>query len=396
MGLDKLCRISALALLTAVAACSGAEQPQMPPPEVSVETVRAGTIDNVIEVPGRVQAVRTAEVRARVTGIVARRLYEEGSDVRAGQPLFAIDPRELQASLSAALAQAQRAEATARNARQDVDRYRPLLTDQAISKQEYDAAVARLGQADADVLQARAQVESARLNLSYATVTAPISGRAGRAQVTEGALVNAGEGTLLTVIEQVNPIFVNFSQSSSEFIAIRRDIASGALKAPGVGHTRVELQLEDGTIFAQTGRLDFFDLAFDESTGAAALRAEFPNPGAILLPGQFVRARVFAGTRSNTILVPQRAVQVGPRGGAVLVVTADNKAEARPVQLGDLRGSQWVVLSGLKPGERVIVDGGQKVQQPGMTVRIAPPKPVPGQAGQNQAGANQAAPAGAN
>ena len=361
-----------------VAGCSAGETQTPPPPEVEVETVRAGAIDNVIEVPGRVQAVRTAEVRARVTGIVSRRLYEEGSDVRAGQPLFAIDPRELQASLSASLAQAQRAEATARNARQDVDRYRPLLTDQAISKQEYDAAVARLGQAEADVLQAKAQVETARLNLGYATVTAPISGRAGRAQVTEGALVSAGEGTLLTVIEQVNPVFVNFSQSSSEFLAIRRDMAAGKVTTPELGATRVELQLEDGTTFAQTGRLDFLDLAFDESTGAAALRAEFPNPGAMLLPGQFVRARVFAGRRNGAILVPQRAVQLSARGGGVMVVTADNKAEARPVKLGDLRGSEWVVLDGLKPGDRVIVNGLQKVQ-PGQPVRIAAPKPAPGQ-----------------
>ena len=306
--------LPSMLLLLAAAACSAPEQPQMPPPEVTVETVKAATIDNVIEVPGRVQAVRTADVRARVTGIVARRLYEEGSDVRAGQPLFAIDPRELQASLSASLAQAQRAEATARNARQDVDHYRPLLTDQAISKQEYDAAVARLGQAEADVLQTKAQVETARLNLSYATVTAPISGRARRAEVTEGALVSAAEATLLTVIEQVNPVYVNFSQSSSEFLAIRRDMASGALSAPAIGRTRVELQLEDGSTFAQTGRLDFLDLAFDESTGAAAIRAEFPNPGTILLPGQFVRARVFAGTRANAIMVPQRAVQVGAHG----------------------------------------------------------------------------------
>jgi membrane fusion protein (multidrug efflux system) len=363
-------RPACLSLLLLAAACSQ-EAPTAPPAaEVEVATVRSGTIDNVIELPGRVQAVRTAEVRARVTGIVARQLYAEGSDVRAGQPLFAIDPRELQASLSAAQAQAQRAVATARNARQDVERYRPLLRDQAISKQEYDAAVARLGQAEADVLQADAQVASARLNLGYATVIAPISGRAGRAQVTEGALVTAGEGTLLTVIEQMNPVFVNFSQASSDVIAIRRDIASGALKVPGIGRTRVQLILEDGTTYAQEGLLDFLDLAFDESTGAAALRAEFPNPGAVLLPGQFVRARVFAGVLPGAILVPQRAVQMGPRGGSVTVVTADSKAEARSVQLGELRGSDWVVRSGLKAGERVIVEGLQKVQ-PGRPVRIA-------------------------
>lgn len=372
---------SILFLVTALfAGACGSEQPKAPPPpEVEVETVRAGAIDNIIELPGRVQAVRTAEVRARVTGIVARRLYEEGSFVRAGQPLFAIDPRELQANLSSVQAQLQRAEATARNARQDVDRYRPLLADQAISKQEYDAAVARLGQAEADVLQGRAQVEAARLSLGYATVTAPISGQARRAQVTEGALVSAAEGTLMTVIEQVDPVFVNFSQSSSELIAIRRDIASGDLKVPGIGRTRVELQLEDGSTFPQTGVLDFLDLSFDEATGVSALRAEFPNPGAILLPGQFVRARIFAGTRTDAILVPQRAVIIGPRGGSVMVLGADGKAEARPVQLGDLRGDEWVVRGGLKGGEKVIVSNLQKVQ-PGSPVRVAgakAPAPAP-------------------
>jgi membrane fusion protein (multidrug efflux system) len=360
----------AVAGLLLVSACAPDAPPAPPPPEVEVETVRSGAIDNIIALPGRVQAVRTAEVRARVTGIVARRLYEEGSDVRAGQPLFAIDPRELQANLSSIQAQLQRAEASARNARQDVDRYRPLLVDQAISKQEYDAAVARLGAAEADVLQARAQVEAARLSLGYATVTAPISGRARRAQVTEGALVSAQEGTLMTVIEQINPVFVNFSQSSSELIAIRRDIASGALQVPGIGRTRVQLELEDGSLFPQTGVLDFLDLSFDEATGVSALRAEFPNPGAILLPGQFVRARIFAGTRSDSILVPQRAVQMGPNGGAVMVVNAKGLAEPRPVQLGDLRGDEWVVRGGLKAGEKVIVSGLQKVR-PGSPVRIA-------------------------
>lgn len=330
----------------------------------------------MIELPGRVQAVRTAEVRARVTGIVSRRLYEEGSEVRAGQPLFEIDPRELQASLGAVQAQLERAMANAANARQDFDRYRPLLKEQAISKQEFDAAVARMGAAEADVAQAQAQVDSAKLNLSYATVTAPISGRARRAQVTEGALVSAAEATLLTTIEQVNPVFVNFSQSSSDVLAIRRDIASGALNVPALGRTRVELELEDGSIFAQTGRLDFLDLSFDESTGVAALRAEFPNAGQFLLPGQFVRARIFAGQRQNAILLPQRAVTVGPKGGTVMLVTADNKAEARPVTLGDLRGAEWVVQGGLKVGDRVIVSGLQKVR-PGAPVRIVEPKSAP-------------------
>ncbi len=380
--------VAAAILPLSLAGCSGDQPQPMPPPQVEVVVVRTEPVANVIELPGRVQAVRTAEVRARVTGIVGELLYREGSDVRAGQPLFAIDPRELQASLAAVQASLQRAEANATNARQDVERYRPLLKDQAISKQEYDTAVARLNTAEADVLQARAQVASGKLALGYATVTAPISGRASRAQVTEGALVSASEGTLLTTIEQMSPVFVNFSQTSSDILSLRRQIESGELKMPALDRVQVELELEDGSLFSQTGRLDFLDLALNESTGSAALRAEFPNPGGLLLPGQFVRARIFAGTRTDAILLPQRAVSVSPQGGAVVVVNAENLAEARPVKLGDLRGENWVVTGGLKPGDRVIVSGLQKVQ-PGKPVQIVESTPAP--AGKSPSGALSAA-----
>ena len=381
--------IAAALLPLALAACSSEQPHEMPPPQVEVVVVRTEPVPNVIELPGRVQAVRTAEVRARVTGIVGELLYREGSDVRAGQPLFAIDPREMQANLAAVQATLQRAEASAVNARQDVERYRPLLKDQAISKQEYDTAVARLNTAEADVLQARAQVASGKLSLGYATVTAPISGRAGRAQVTEGALVSATEGTLLTTIEQTSPVFVNFAQASSDILALRREMASGQLQVPAFDRVQVELELEDGSRFSQTGRLDFLDLALDESTGSAALRAEFPNPGGLLLPGQFVRARIFAGTRKDAILVPQRAVNVGPQGGTVVVVNAENLAEARPVKLGDLRGENWVVTGGLKPGDKVIVAGLQKIQ-PGKPVQVVDSAPAP--AGPAPAGSAQAGP----
>jgi membrane fusion protein (multidrug efflux system) len=368
--------VIALVSLAVLASCSKPAAQQMPPPQVDVVVVQSVPIDNVIELPGRVQAVRTAEVRARVTGILGPLMYREGSDVRAGQPLFSIDPRELQANLAAVQATLQRAEASATNARQDVERYRPLLKDQAISKQEYDAAVARLNTAEADVLQARAQVANARLSLGYATVTAPIAGRAGRAQVTEGALVSAAEGTLLTTIEQISPVYVNFAQTSSDILAIRRDIQSGRLKVPALDRVQVELELEDGSRFSQTGRLDFLSQSLDESTSSASLRAEFPNPGGLLLPGQFVRARILAGTRTDVMLVPQRAVTVGPKGGAVLVVNSAGMAEARPVKLGDLRGDDWVVTGGLAPGDRVIVSGLQKVQ-PGKPVSIVPPGSAP-------------------
>lgn len=339
-----------------------------PPPEVGIVIAESRSIENIAEVPGRVQAVRTAQVRARVDGIVQERVYEEGSDVKAGQVLFRIDPRELRANLSAVAASLKRAEATAANAAQDVDRYEGLVEDQAISKQEYDAAVARLRTAQADVAQTRAQLESAKLALSYTTVTAPIAGRAGRAQVTEGALVSAASATLLTTIEQLDPVYVNFSQSSSYLLSIRRDVAAGILTVPQLGRVEVTLFLEDGSTYPHKGHLDFLDLSIDEATGTAAVRAEVPNPDRVLLPGQFVRARIEAGLRANTFLIPQRAVRLAAGGASVFIVDDEDKVAVRPVKTGALRGSDWMVTEGLQAGDRVIVDGLQKIQ-PGMTVR---------------------------
>ena len=366
---------AALALL--LASCSSEAPPAPPPPEVNIVTIRTQAVPNVIELPGRVQAFRTSEVRARVNGIVERRLFNEGSYVRAGTPLFRIDPRELIATSNAARAQLARAQATAANARQVVGRYQPLLADQAIGKQEYDAAIAAQRTAEADVQSAQANLESARLNLGYSTVTAPIGGRARRAEVTEGALVSAAQGTLLTTIEQIDRVYVNFGQSSSDLMAIRRDMESGRLEVPPVGRTEVQLILEDGTPYPVIGHLDFFDLSIDEATGTAALRAEFPNATNALLPGQFVRARIKAGVRPNGILIPQRAVQLSADAATVLIVDAQNKAAIRPVKLGGMEQGQWAILDGLRPGDRVIVDGLQKVQ-PGQPVRVAgkaAPKP---------------------
>jgi membrane fusion protein (multidrug efflux system) len=358
-----------LACLT-LYAC-GSDTPSAPPPvEVGIVVVEPQSFANIAEVPGRVQAVRTAEVRARVDGIVQQRVYEEGSDVAAGQALFLIDPRELRARVNAVEAALARAEATAANAAQDVERYKGLIEDQAISRQEYDAALARLRTAQADVAQTRAELESAKLALSYTTVTAPISGRAGRAFVTEGALVSAASATLLTRIEQLDPVYVNFSQSSSYMLAIRRDIAAGTLSVPQLGRVEVSLFLEDGSEYPHRGHLDFLDLAIDESTGTAAVRAEVPNPDRVLLPGQFVRARIAAGVRPNTFLVPQRAVQVSVDGTSVFVVGANETVEVRKIRTGAMQDGQWVVLEGLQAGDRVIVDGVQKIG-PGAPVRIA-------------------------
>lgn len=368
-------RLIGVALL--LSACSGsAAPPAPPPPEVTVITVATQPIVNVIELPGRLQAIRTSEVRARVDGIVQRRLYTEGTDVTAGQPLFQIDPRELRAKLSAAEATLSRAEATEANAQQDVTRYKGLVAQQALSQQEYDAAVARLRTAQADVAQAQAQIAAAKLNLGYTTVTAPISGRAGRAMVTEGALVSGAGATLLTTIEQIDPIYANFSQSSSDLLALRNRIASGAIQVPAPNNVPVHLVLEDGSVYGLPGRLDFVAMNIDEATGTAALRAEFPNPQRTLLPGQFVRARIEAGVQANGLLIPQRAVQVSPQGATVMVVNPKSEVEVVPVKVGALEGGSWVIQSGLVPGQRVIVDGLQKAV-PGKMVKPVPAKPTP-------------------
>ena len=361
-----------VALILAAPGCSRdtpAPATQLPP-EVRVLMVKSQALANIIEVPGRLQAVRTAEVRARVNGIVQRRLYTEGSDVRAGGALFAIDPRELRAQLSAARAALARAEANAANAKQDVTRYQGLVAQKALSQQEFDAAMARLRTSEADVALSSAQVESARLNLSYTTVTAPISGRAGRAVVTEGALVSAASATPLTKVEQLDPILANFSQSSSDVLAIRKEIASGALRVPELLEVEARLVLEDGSVYGSVGRVNFGDLAIGEATGSSEFRAQFPNPNRVLLPGQFVRVRVEAGVRPRGLLIPQRAVTVGPKGATVMVVGSKDVAMSRAVTLGELQGESWMILSGLATGDRVIIDGLQKVQ-PGKPVRVA-------------------------
>ncbi len=364
--------VAVLVLTGVIAACGGDAAPPQgpPPPEVTVLTVQAEPIENVIEVPGRLQAVRTSEVRARVDGIVERRVYTEGTDVAAGQLLFVIDPLPLQARLNSAEAALAAAEAVAANAAQDLARYQGLVEKKAISQQEFDATEARARSADANVAAARAQVEAARLDLSYSRVVAPIAGRAGRAEVTEGALVSAAAATLLTTIEQFDPIYVNFSQSSSELLAMRRAISSGTLDMPSSDRITARLVLEDGTEYQHEGRLNFRDQSIDQTTGTSAMRAEFRNPDRVLLPGQFVRVRLSAGTLSNGISVPQRAVTVAPNGASVFVVGAGDTLSVRPVRLGSMRGDQWVILDGLSPGDRVVLEGQQKVQ-PGIVVRVA-------------------------
>lgn len=360
------------AVLT-LSACTEEEKSSQspPPPKVEIITARAQTVPNVLELPGRVQAVRVAEIRARVDGIIQRRLYEEGTHVEAGTVLFQIDPREMQANLRAAQATLERAEATAVNAAQDVKRYKGLVAKQAISQQEYDTAQARLRTARADVSEAQAAVESAELDLGYTRVTAPIAGRAGRAQVTEGALVTAANGTLLATVEQYDTVFVNFSQSSSDVLALRAQVASGELKLPSEGRVAVKLILEDGSEYPHTGYIDFLAMTIDVSTGTAALRAKVPNPDLLLLPGQFVRARIDAGVRPNGFLIPQRAVMISDSDARVLLVGEDGLVTSRDIELGDLLGSNWAVRDGLRTGDRIIVEGGQNARD-GQPVRTVP------------------------
>ena len=337
-----------------------------PPPQVEVITVSPKSVPHTVEVPGRLQAVRQAEVRARVEGILEKRDYTEGGEVRAGQVLFRIDPRTLKANVESAKAALVRARAQALIAGQNLERLQGLVGSKAISKQEFDQAVAARAQAEADVAAGLAALNRAEIDLSHATVTAPIAGRIGRAQVTEGALVGKGEATHLATIEQYDPIWVNFSQSSADYLRLREALRQGkavASRAP------VRLVLEDGREYRRPGRLLFDDLAVDPATGSVGMRAEFPNPERELLPGQFVTVRLPVAQAADVIVVPQRAVQVTPQGQAVLLVGPDGKVLPQPVKTGGLSGADWIIAEGLKGGEKVIVEGVQKAR-PGMAVTV--------------------------
>lgn len=361
-------------------ACSAAEE-QAVPAAIPVQTITVAStpVPNVIELPGRVEAVRSAEVRARVTGIVQRQLYEEGTNVRAGQPLFRIDPAELRASYAQTEASLQRARATAANAAAVVERYRPLVSENAISRQEYDAAVAASREASANVAEIQAQLRSASLQLGYTTVRAPISGRAGRASITEGALVSQAEGTLMTRVEQRSPVYVSFSQSADEILAVRRGIMSGEIDLAEEDRVEVRLTLADGTPYGIPGYINFLGFSVAESTGTVELRAQFPNPGDLLLPGEFVRAQIFAGQLSNGILVPQRAVSLSENGSSVMVIDDEGIAQARPVELGAMTDGNWIITQGLRPGDVVITSNLQQVR-PGLPVTRIEPENSPGTA----------------
>ena len=346
-----------------------------PPAQVGVVTVTQGDVGLVTELPGRLEASRVAQVRARAAGILQRRLFREGSDVKVGQALFVIDAAPYAAAVASARAGKARAEANVAQATSLVDRYKPLVEANAISKQEYANAVAAQKQAQADVAVGRANVQTASINLGYAAVTAPISGRIGRALVTEGALVGQGEATQLAVIQQINPLYVNFTQSASETMKLRAAMEGGQLKrASGNDAASVRILLEDGTEYASPGRLLFSDLTVDATTGQVTLRAEVPNAGGQLLPGLYVRVRLEQAQAANAITLPQQAVTRTAQGDTVMVVAPDGKVAPRTIKIGAAKGTQWVVLDGLKTGEQVMVDGFQKLQG-GAPVKAVPWQP---------------------
>jgi membrane fusion protein (multidrug efflux system) len=342
-----------------------------PPPEVGVVTVATSDIGLVTELPGRLEPSRVAQVRARAAGIVLQRVFREGSDVRAGQVLYRIDPGPYAAAHASAQAALVKAQANLAQAALTAKRYGPLVEANAISKQEYAAAVAAEKQAEADVAAARAALRTAEINLGYATVNAPISGRIGRSLVTEGALVGQGEATPLAVIQQIDPLYVNFTQSVTEVTNLRRALREGRLKRAGSEGAVVRVVLEDGTVHPQPGKLLFADLTVDPATGQVTLRAEVPNRGTLLLPGMYVRVQIEQAKAGNAMLLPQQAVTRSPQGDTVMVVDAKGQVAPRTIRIGGSQDGQWVVLSGLQPGEQVMVDGFQKVR-PG-----APVKPVP-------------------
>ncbi|WP_157282229.1 efflux RND transporter periplasmic adaptor subunit [Pelomonas sp. Root1237] len=343
-----------------------------PPPEVGVVTVTPGRADLAAELPGRLEAFRVAQVRARAAGILNKRLFTEGSDVKAGQALFEIDAAPYRASLASAQATLARAEANLLQAQSLADRYAPLAKTQAVSQQEALSAQAAAGQAKADVAAGKAAVQTAQINLGYAAVTSPISGRIGRALVTEGALVGQGEATPLAIVQQIDKLYVNFTQSAAEVMRLRQALADGKLqRAGGKDAARVQVLLEDGSVYAETGKLLFSDLSVDAATGQITLRAELPNPKGLLLPGLYVRVRLAQAEVADAVWLPQQAVARGATGETVLVVADDGSVSARPVKLGPAQGGNALVLSGLKAGEKVIVDGLQKAKAGGKA------RPVP-------------------
>lgn len=352
-----------LATLAALAACKQPEQAAPPPPEVGVITAVAQTVPLQQDMVGRLAPFRSSDVRARVAGVLQKRIYQEGSDVKEGQALFLIDPATLQASLSAAQASLASAQASYANAKVNADRARQLAPQKFVSRSDLDNAEATERSAAAAVQQARANVQAARINLGYASVTAPISGRAGKQQVTEGALVGQGDATLLTTIDQIDPLYANFSMSSSELQALRHAQGSGQVELAGESQRTVQVILPNGQAIDQTGTLDFSDTVVDPATGSISLRAIVPNADRVLLPGTFVTLRTTLGEQKGAFLIPQGAIQRDTASAFAMVIGKDGNVVRKNVVTKQAIGANWLITDGLAAGDQVIVDGLQKVKE---------------------------------
>ena len=355
--------VLASALMAILAACSKPDPQQMPPPEVVVVSATPQDVPLQRDLVGRLSPYRSSDVRARVAGVVQKRVYQEGSDVKEGQVLFLIDPAPLQASLSAAQATLASAQATYANAKVAADRARQLAPQRFVSRSDLDNAEAAERSAAAAVQQARANVQTARINLGYASVTAPISGRAGKQQVTEGALVGQGDATLLTTIDQIDSLYANFSMSSSELQTLRQAQGDGKVQLAGDGQRTVQVLLPNGEAIDQTGTLDFSDTVVDPATGSVSLRATVPNPDRTLLPGTFVTLRATLGEQKGAFLIPQGAVQRDTASAYAMVIGKDGNVARKNITAQQAIGANWLVTDGLTAGDQVIVEGLQKVKE---------------------------------
>jgi len=374
------------AVFVALALAGCKERPQMNPgmPQVSVITVQPKPASIVSDLPGRVDAVRDAQIRARVTGIVQKIEFEQGGDVKDGQLLFKIDPAPYIAARNQAAAQLKQAQADLYSAKALANRYAPLVKANAVSKQEYDNAVASYRQAEASVAAAKANLDNALINLGYTDVTSPITGRIGKPLVTEGALVEAASATQMALVQQLDPIYIDFTQSTVDLAKLRKAFASGQMQRVGKDAARVDVVLEDGSIYPHPGKLLFTGITVDPTTGQVNLRAEVPNPDNILLPGMYVRVRVDEGTDQQALMVPQQSLQRTADGMQSLMLVKDNKIDQVPVTTGSVIDNQWLITSGLKAGDVVVVEGFQKIR-PGVPVQASPWQP---------GGAGKAAPQG--
>jgi membrane fusion protein (multidrug efflux system) len=371
-------RVSGLgvAALLALALAGCKEQPQMNPgmPQVSVITVQPQSASIVSDLPGRVDAVRDAQIRARVTGIVQKIEFEQGGEVKAGQLLFKIDPAQYRAARDQAAAQVKQTQADLYSAKALADRYAPLVKANAVSKQEYDNAVAAYRQAQATVAASQANLAAADINLGYTDVTSPIDGRIGKAMVTEGALVEATSATQMAVVQQLDPVYVDFTQSTAELAKLRQAFAKGTIEQVGKDAARVRIVMEDGSVYDHPGKLLFTGITVDPTTGQVNLRAEVPNPDHLLLPGMYVRVRLDQGVDPKALLVPQQALQRTADGLQSLMLVKDNKIDQVAVTTGGALGDQWLITSGLKAGDVVVVEGFQKIR-PGAPAETRPWNP---------------------